>query len=170
MIKARVLKARAGFVLGAIVGLAAATRSAGADCGSEATGQPRFIAPVAGPIDGGMGQKLHPLLGIVRWHTGVDYARDQGTPVRASASGRVTFAAYKGEYGRHVEVSHGSGWSSSYSHLRRVAVAVGDCIRAGDMIGWIGTTGLSAGPHLHFEIRMDGEPIDPETVLNSSPQ
>jgi murein DD-endopeptidase MepM/ murein hydrolase activator NlpD len=163
-------KVTARFVLGAIVGLVAATRSAGAECGTGTTGQPLFSAPVAGPIDVGMGQKLHPLLGLVRLHTGIDYARDAGTPVRASASGLVTFQAYKGEYGRHIEISHGPAWSTSYSHLSRAAVGVGDCIGAGDIIGWIGTTGLSAGPHLHFEIRKGGEPIDPETVLRSSPQ
>ena len=87
--------------------------------------------------------------------------------MRSAAAGTVISAAYKGEFGNRVEIDHGNGYATSYSHLARFAPSVkrGDCVAAGTVIGQVGATGLVAGPHLHFEVSRDGEPIDPVPLL-----
>jgi murein DD-endopeptidase MepM/ murein hydrolase activator NlpD len=115
-------------------------------------------------ITTGFGLRRHPLLEITRMHPGVDWAAPHGTPVTAAGAGRVTFAGVKGEYGNAVLIEHGGGWQTFYSQLSRIEVGEGDCVTSGALIGAIGSTGLSTGPHLHFEVHRDGSPIDPMQV------
>jgi murein DD-endopeptidase MepM/ murein hydrolase activator NlpD len=119
-----------------------------------------------GQIGAGFGVRTHPILGTARMHQGIDYAAPVGDPVVAAATGVVTLAGYSGESGNRVEIAHGGGMVTTYSHLRSApAVRVGDCVRGGDAIGLIGSTGLAAGPHLHFEVLHEGRPVDPSSLL-----
>lgn len=114
----------------------------------------------------GFGRHVHPLLQVEKLHAGLDYSGPLGDPVRAAAAGTVEHASYKGEHGNHVVVRHSATLATTYSHLARIVGArEGDCIAAGHVIGQLGSTGLSSGPHLHFEVLRDGRPIDPATVL-----
>ena len=110
--------------------------------------------------------RLHPVLRVHRPHRGVDYAAPRGTPVRATGSGRVTFAGRKGGYGKAVVLTHGNGYTTLYGHLSRYAKGVrrGKGVQQGQVIGYVGTTGLSTGPHLHYEFRINGKHRDPLTV------
>lgn len=113
--------------------------------------------------------RLHPILGIDRPHHGIDFAARLGTPVRAIADGRILFAGWrKGGYGRSVEVEHEANYSSRYAHLQRLANGIRNGVKVlkGQIIGFVGSTGLSTGPHLHFEINQNNEYIDP---LNFDP-
>jgi murein DD-endopeptidase MepM/ murein hydrolase activator NlpD len=107
----------------------------------------------------------HPLLGLLRLHTGLDFSGPIGEPVRAAAAGAVVKAEFRGQHGNYVEIDHGDGVVTTYSHMHRLAVGASDCVAAGDIIGGIGTTGLTAGPHLHFEMPLDGVPVDPAPRL-----
>ena len=123
--------------------------------------------PWAGPLDvlrvtsGFRMDRMHPILRRVLPHTGIDYAATQGTPVRATADGSVSFAAERGGYGNLVEVQHPNGYATRYAHLSRMAVRPYQAVRQGDVIGWVGATGLATGPHLHYEVRRTGQPVDP---------
>ena len=110
--------------------------------------------------------RFHPVLKRPRPHRGVDFAAPVGTPVRAVANGQVTFAGRNGRYGNQVEIGHDNPYSSSYSHLRRIAtgVRVGDWVRRGQVIGYVGRSGMATGPHLHFMLFKDGQYINPLTV------
>jgi murein DD-endopeptidase MepM/ murein hydrolase activator NlpD len=109
----------------------------------------------------GFGVRTHPTLNVPRMHTGVDWAAPTGTPVIAAGRGRVIAAGVDGAYGNRVIIDHGGPWHTLYSQLASFSVREGDCVEAGSVIGAVGTTGLSAGPHLHFEVHRDGAPIDP---------
>jgi murein DD-endopeptidase MepM/ murein hydrolase activator NlpD len=108
--------------------------------------------------------RMHPILNRVLPHTGIDYAAAQGTPVRATADGSVSFAAMRGGYGNLVEVQHPNGYATRYAHLSRIGVQPYQAVRQGDVIGWVGATGLATGPHLHYEVRRKGQPVDPTVV------
>lgn len=110
--------------------------------------------------------RLHPVLRIRRPHRGVDYAAPRGTAVRATGSGRVSFAGRKGGYGKTVLLAHGNGYSTLYAHLSRYAKGVrkGTPVRQGQIIGYVGSTGIATGPHLHYEFRINGVHRDPLTV------
>jgi len=101
-------------------------------------------------------RRYHPILKRWRSHNGIDYAASRGTPVRAIGSGRVRFSGKKGGYGKHVRVRHNSKYGSSYSHLSRIAVRNGQVVSQGDVLGYVGSTGLATGPHLHFEFYVRG--------------
>lgn len=120
-------------------------------------------------LTSGFGLRRHPLLEISKMHTGVDWAAPTGTPVIAAGRGRVAFAATKGEYGNAVIIDHGGGWQTLYAQLSRIEVGEGDCVAFGAQIGQVGSTGLSAGPHLHFEVVRDGSHIDPLQVGIAKP-
>ena len=124
---------------------------------------------VAWPADGektsGFGPRVHPVYGDVRLHQGIDIDGDTGDRVRAARSGEVILAGSRSGYGNTVVVYHGLGYSTLYAHLSRISVTVGDQVSSGDRIGSIGSTGLSTGPHLHFELRIDGEAVDPIPYL-----
>ncbi len=120
-----------------------------------------FALPVGGRVTSGYGTRMHPLLGSARFHRGIDLAAAAGTPIRAAASGRVVRAGWRGGYGRQVALSHGAGLDTSYSHLSRILARPGERVERGQVIGLVGSSGLSTGPHLHFEVVRNGRQIDP---------
>ncbi len=106
------------------------------------------------------GSRYHPVLKKWRAHKGTDYAAGSGTPVRAIGRGTVAFKGTKGGYGRHVRVKHGGKYASSYSHLSRYAVSSGQVVEQGEVIGYVGSSGLATGPHLHFEFYVNNGQVD----------
>ena len=120
-----------------------------------------FKAPVAGPISSGFGIRVHPILGDVRMHTGVDFAVGTGFPIKAAGPGIVVWAGPRGGYGNAVIIDHRNGLATLYAHQSRVNVTVGDKVTSGQIVGFVGQTGMSTGPHLHFEVRELGAPVDP---------
>jgi murein DD-endopeptidase MepM/ murein hydrolase activator NlpD len=120
-----------------------------------------FIWPADGKVVSGFGPRKHPIAGVVRQHNGVDIDAPYGAPVYAAASGRVLVASGMGGYGLTVVIDHGDGLSTLYAHLSQILVDASGQIQQGAVIGKVGSTGYSTGPHLHFEIRINGEPRDP---------
>ena len=124
---------------------------------------------VAWPADGektaGFGPRVHPIFGVVRQHNGIDLGGDTGDRVRAARSGEVILAGERGGYGNTIVLYHGLGYSTLYAHLSRIEVSEGQNVQSGDRIGAIGSTGWSTGPHLHFELRIDGKAVDPTPFL-----
>lgn len=122
-----------------------------------------MITPVNGVMTSTFGPRKHPILGTVRIHKGVDWAAPLGTPIAAAFDGEIVFQGDGGGYGNLVKISHGNGRETRYAHMQKFAIkgGVGAKVKAGDIIGYIGTTGLSTGPHLHFELYRNGEAIDP---------
>jgi murein DD-endopeptidase MepM/ murein hydrolase activator NlpD len=100
-------------------------------------------------------------------HTGLDFRAATGDPVRATANGKVSSSGWMGGYGRMVEVDHGNGLSTRYGHLSEIHVKVGDVVKIGQVIGAVGSTGRSTGPHLHYETRIDGDAVDPQKFLRA---
>ncbi len=125
--------------------------------------------PVAGNTDvtSGFGTRIDPFVRQLAMHTGVDFKGEPGDPVRASAAGIVTQAERNGGYGLMVEIDHGNGLATRYAHLSAIEVAEGATVKPGDLVGRVGTTGRSTGPHLHFEVRQNGDPIDPQKFLRA---
>lgn len=121
----------------------------------------RFIRPSSGPITSGFGYRFHPILKRRKLHTGIDFGGPVGSPIVAAASGVVISAGYHGGYGNAVIIDHGGGISTLYGHCSRVFVQSGQRVSAGQRIAAVGSTGLSTGPHLHFEVRKNGTPINP---------
>ncbi len=120
-----------------------------------------FIRPVNGPIVSGFGMRYHPILKVNRMHNGVDIAAPHGTPIKAAADGEVIFAGYRRGYGNTLIIDHGGGVATLYAHCSALAVGEGTMVRQGQVIGYVGATGLATGPHLHFEVRRNGEPVNP---------
>lgn len=123
-----------------------------------------FAQPVKGArLSSVYGNRRHPVFGDVRMHTGVDFAAPHGTPVYATAPGRISFIGRRGGYGRVIEIAHGSDTLTRYAHLSSVpeGLVAGDRVAAGDNIGRVGATGTATGPNLHYEVRVDGRPTDP---------
>jgi murein DD-endopeptidase MepM/ murein hydrolase activator NlpD len=125
--------------------------------------------PVAGEIDmsSPFGVRMDPFLHRPAMHTGLDMRGDTGDPVHATASGRVSMAGPEGGYGNMVEIEHGNGLATRYGHLSEIDVKVGQKVRIGEVIGRIGSTGRSTGPHLHYETRVDGDAVDPQKFLRA---
>src|SRR5213076_1564911 len=125
--------------------------------------------PVMGEIDlsSAFGVRIDPFIRAPAMHTGLDFRGETGEPVRATANGTVTGAGWSGGYGRMVEVDHGNGLATRYGHLSIIDVRVGETIRIGQVVGRIGSTGRSTGPHLHYETRVDGEAVDPQKFLRA---
>lgn len=125
--------------------------------------------PVHGEIDmsSGFGMRVDPFLRAPAMHTGLDMRGETGDPVRATANGTVTSAGPNGGYGKMVEIEHRSGLSTRYAHLSAIDVKVGQSVKIGQIIGKIGSTGRSTGPHLHYETRVDGEAVDPQKYLRA---
>lgn len=109
--------------------------------------------------------RMHPLLDRALPHVGVDIAARHGTPILAAAKGRVTFAGTRGNYGRMVEIDHGHGIVTRYAHASRVLVRVGQEVKRWDKIAEVGSTGLSSGPHVHYEVLVNGRPVNPNTYI-----
>jgi murein DD-endopeptidase MepM/ murein hydrolase activator NlpD len=128
-------------------------------------GAPCEARPVPGPISSGFGPRYHPILHYTRLHTGVDMHAGAGTPIKACRAGTVVIAGPQGGYGNCVVIDHGGGMATLYAHQSRIAVSEGDHVSAGQVIGYVGSTGMSTGPHLHFEVRLNGNPVDPAPYL-----
>ena len=128
-----------------------------------------YRKPVVGEVEftSGFGIRTDPFIGRPAMHTGLDFRAGMGDPVRATANGKVTSAAWAGGYGRMVEIDHGNGLATRYGHLSEIHVKVGDTIKIGQVIGAVGSTGRSTGPHLHYETRIDGEAVDPQKFLRA---
>jgi murein DD-endopeptidase MepM/ murein hydrolase activator NlpD len=128
-----------------------------------------YRKPVIGEVEftSGFGVRSDPFLGRPAMHTGLDFRAAMGDPVRATANGKVVSSGWAGGYGRMVEIDHGNGLSTRYGHLSEINVKVGDTIKIGQVIGAVGSTGRSTGPHLHYETRIDGEAVDPQKFLRA---
>ena len=120
--------------------------------------------PVAGYQTSGFGMRFHPLLGYNRFHKGIDFGAGYGSPIYAVADGVVNFAGRHGGHGNFVMLRHGGNMGTGYAHMSRIAVAPGQHVRQGQVIGYVGSTGLSTGPHLHFEVYRGGEAVNPKSV------
>jgi murein DD-endopeptidase MepM/ murein hydrolase activator NlpD len=124
-----------------------------------------LIMPVAGArITSGFGMRFHPILGYSRMHSGTDLAAPWGSPIYAVADGLVSYAGGRGGYGNYVKLEHGGDLATAYGHMSRIAVAPGQRVQAGQVIGYVGSTGLSTGPHCHYEVFRDGVSVDPMSV------
>lgn len=128
-------------------------------------GTGRFIFPSNARLSSGFGNRVHPILGYSRFHAGVDFAASYGTTIRAADSGRVIFSGWYGGYGQAVIIDHGDGLTTLYAHASRLFVREGQAITQGQPIAAVGSTGLSTGPHLHFEVRQNGNPVNPAAYL-----
>ncbi|WP_342747190.1 M23 family metallopeptidase [Sphingomonas guangdongensis] len=128
------------------------------------------LMPVAGRLTSGFGLRRHPVLGIARMHKGLDIAAPSGAPIRAPMDGVVQMAGWAGGYGRFVKLRHAGGMATGFGHMSRIAVQNGETVRRGEVIGYVGSTGLSTGPHLHYELWKNGVPINPGKVTFESVQ
>lgn len=123
-----------------------------------------FASPVVGHKTSGYGMRFHPVLGYSRMHQGVDYGAVYGTPIHAATDGIVSFAGWHGGHGNMVKLNHAGGLGTGYAHMSRIAVSPGTRVSQGQIIGYVGSTGLSTGPHLHFEVYRNGGVVNPGTV------
>ncbi len=130
-----------------------------------ATNSGAMIWPITGPITSEFGWRNHPIFGGQRFHSGIDIGGDYGLPIHAAQSGIVSHAGWIGGYGNTVMIDHGGGIVTLYGHNESLAVDVGQYVNQGDVIAYCGSTGNSTGPHCHFEVRLDGEPVSPFNYL-----
>ena len=147
---------------------AAAAASQGSGGGATTTwvqGTGQLAAPVNAPITSDFGWRIHPIYGTSRLHAGTDFGVDEGTPVHAADGGVVVEAGWISGYGYTVIIDHGNGMSTLYAHNSDVAVSPGQTVSKGQVVSYSGNTGGSTGPHLHFEVRINGEPTDPMGYL-----
>lgn len=134
---------------------------------------PTVSVPSRTPLDdyrltSGFGLRTHPVLGGRRGHKGLDMAAPTGTPIYAPADGVVAKAEWFGAYGNFISIGHGSELETRYGHLSRMTVSAGQRVRKGDLIGHVGSTGRSTGPHLHYEVRVAGQAVDPTPYMSES--
>ena len=123
-----------------------------------------FGAPVNGRITSNYGARRHPILGYMRMHAGIDFGAGFGAPIYATTDGRVSFAGWHGGHGNYVRLDHGGGIGTGYGHMSRIAVSPGTAVRRGQVIGYVGSTGLSTGPHLHYEMYRNGQTVNPLSI------
>ncbi len=121
--------------------------------------------PLDGPVVSAFGPRLHPILGYTRMHTGIDIDGPRGADIFAAASGTVILAGSYGGYGNAVIIDHGGGMATLYAHQSSIVVSKGQKVLIADLVGYVGSTGLSTGPHLHFEVRLSGNPVDPASYF-----
>jgi len=120
--------------------------------------------PVAGRITSHFGYRVHPIFRFTRFHSGVDFGAGWGSPIVAAADGQVVGAGWAGGYGRQVRIAHGDGLLTTYSHMSEIVAHPGTMVRQGELIGYVGSSGFSTGPHLHYEVRTNGRPVNPLSV------
>lgn len=125
----------------------------------------KFLRPASGPITSGFGMRYHPILHRNRMHTGIDFGARRGSPIRATADGVVISAGYSRGYGNRIILAHGGRISTLYGHCSRLFVTTGETVHRGQKIAAVGSTGLATGPHLHFEVRVNGKPVNPRKWL-----
>jgi murein DD-endopeptidase MepM/ murein hydrolase activator NlpD len=123
-----------------------------------------MMLPANGPITSYFGYRYHPILHFTRFHAGVDIGAGWGSPIVAAGPGRIVAAGWGGGFGREVQIAHGNGITSIYGHMSEIVAQPGSLVRAGQLIGYVGSSGLSTGPHLHFEVRQGGTPVNPLAV------
>ena len=124
--------------------------------------------PVEGRISSPYGKRKHPMSGEVEFHTGLDLSANPGNPVHATADGIVSFSGWSGGNGYLVVLEHGHGFSTFYAHNKKNIVKVGQKVKRGDVIGYVGTTGSSTGPHVHYEIWKDGKHVNPQKYIGGT--
>lgn len=123
-----------------------------------------FIWPTTGyTVSSKWGYRIHPIFGTQKFHAGIDIAVSSGEPIYAAASGTVVTAVYSSSYGNYVMIDHGNGYYTLYAHMTQYIVTNGQSVSQGEVIGYVGSTGWSTGPHLHYEVRVNGSTIDPES-------
>ncbi|HWC13810.1 MAG TPA: peptidoglycan DD-metalloendopeptidase family protein [Actinomycetota bacterium] len=144
----------------AIIAAAGSTAS-----GALPTGGGQLLWPAAGPMTSGYGYRTHPIFGDTRLHTGIDIAAGYGAPVVAADAGAVIYVGVMSGYGNVIVLDHGDGLSTTYNHLSSFLVGSGQSVARGSHIGGVGCTGYCTGPHLHFEVRVNGDPVDPMSYL-----
>ncbi len=132
---------------------------------AKVRGEGVFIWPVRGILTSPYGYRVHPIRGGYIFHSGIDIAAAYGTPIRAAASGIVIMSGWYGGYGNAVVIDHGNGYSTLYGHCAALFVGKGQRVSQGTAVASLGSTGMSTGPHLHFEVRYNGSPIDPRSKL-----
>jgi murein DD-endopeptidase MepM/ murein hydrolase activator NlpD len=119
------------------------------------------MLPVAGHITSYFGYRYHPILHFSRFHAGVDIGARWGSPIVAAGDGQVVGTGWAGGYGRQVRIAHAGGLLSSYSHMSEIVAQPGSFVHAGQLIGYVGSSGLSTGPHVHYEVKLGGRPVNP---------
>ena len=125
-----------------------------------------MASPIPGAaVTSGFGRRVHPIYGDVRSHTGVDLAGTAGTPIRATADGVVLSAGWLGGYGQATVIEHGGPLATLYAHQSQILVREGQAVERGEIIGRVGCTGTCTGPHLHYEVRINGSPVNPASYL-----
>lgn len=129
--------------------------------GAQRTG---LLMPVVGRITSNFGARRHPVLGYTRMHAGVDFGAPHGSPIYAVGDAKVDYAGWHGGHGNYVKLDHGGGYATAYAHMSRIAVPSGARVHAGQVIGYVGSTGLSTGPHLHYELYQNGRVVNPLSV------
>ena len=135
----------------------------------EASGVGENRGTLAAPLTGGRissnyGARMHPILGYLRMHAGIDIAAPAGTPIHAVADGTVVYSGWHGGHGNYVKLNHAGNLGTGYGHMSKIAVSVGQKVTRGQVIGYVGSTGLSTGPHLHYELFKNGETVNPNSV------
>jgi murein DD-endopeptidase MepM/ murein hydrolase activator NlpD len=150
-----------------IQSILAARAAAAAASSSSAlpTGGGQLLWPANGPLTSPYGYRTHPIFGDTRLHTGIDIGAGYGAPVVAGDSGTVAYAGALSGYGNVIVVDHGGGLATTYNHLSAYAVSTGQSVGRGAVVGNVGCTGYCTGPHLHFEVRVNGSPVDPMGYL-----
>jgi murein DD-endopeptidase MepM/ murein hydrolase activator NlpD len=127
--------------------------------------------PVSAPLESyeigsGFGVRGDPMNGHAAYHTGLDFRAPYMSPIYATAAGVVTYSGYRDDYGKVVEIDHGNGLTTRYAHMHRQTVSVGQRVAAHTQIGFLGSSGRATGPHVHYEVLVNGEPVDPGKFLN----
>ncbi|TAM88150.1 M23 family metallopeptidase [bacterium] len=146
---------------------AAAAREAQAQARARAIAAIPSLMPVDGPIVSGFGYRTYP---DREFHDGLDIAANYGTPVEAAADGYVASAGWDGGYGIKVDVDHGNGYHTWYAHLEKTLVRAGQMVKRGEVVGLVGATGFATGPHLHYQLMLDGRAVNPTPFLHGAPQ
>ncbi|MDF2570720.1 MAG: envC 2 [Sporomusa sp.] len=123
------------------------------------------IWPASGSVTSGFGSRTPPLVGASGLHQGIDIANNVGTPIVATADGTVVRSEWSDGYGNIVQINHGNGIETIYGHNSRIVVHVGQSVRKGQVISYLGSTGVSTGPHVHYEVRVNGTPVDPISFM-----